>query len=240
MDDAARPPGGVLAYVEPHIEQGPALEAANLPVGVVTAIVGQLRLRVRFKGMAGHAGTTPMALRRDALAAAAEAVLAVERVCAAGPVDLVGTVGRLITPISAFNVILGEAEIGIDVRAATDSTRDAAATAIRHEVEAIAGRRGVAVEIEVAQTLPACPCDPHLVDIMEAAVASVGVSPLRLVSGAGHDAMVLARIAPTAMLFIRCAGGISHNPAEHASAEDADIACRTMLAFIDRLAEEHA
>ena len=240
VNDAVRGPGAVLAYVEPHIEQGPALEAAGLPLGVVTAIVGQARLRVRFQGVAGHAGTTPMPLRHDALAAAAEAVLAVERICAAGPAGLVGTVGRLLTPIAAYNVILGEAEIGVDVRAAADSTRDAAAAAIRREIEAIAARRGVGVEIEVAQALPACPCDAHLADLMEAAVASVGVSPLRLVSGAGHDAMVLARIAPVAMLFIRCAGGISHNPAEHASAADADLACRAMLAFIDRLAGEHA
>jgi allantoate deiminase len=237
VDNAARPAGQVIAYVEPHIEQGPVLEAAGLPVGVVTGIAGQVRLIARFKGQAGHAGTSPMHLRKDALAAAAEAILAIERVCAGGPPDLVGTVGRLIIPKGAFNVILGEAEIGVDVRAASDSVRDAAAAAIQHEIHTLAERRGLAVTVEVAQSLPASPCDPRLVGLMESAVASVGISPLRLVSGAGHDAMALAKIAPTAMLFIRCAGGISHNPAEHASAADADVACRAMLAFIDRLAE---
>jgi allantoate deiminase len=234
----ARKPGQVIAYVEPHIEQGPVLEASDLPVGVVTAIAGQKRLIVRFTGMAGHAGTTPMRLRRDPVAAAAEAILAIERICAEGAPDLVGTVGRVLPSSAAFNVIAGRAEIGVDVRAATDAVRDAAVEIIRREIAATAERRGIGLEIELAQTLPASPCDPRLVALMEDAVRSVGVAPLRMVSGAGHDAMSMAAIAPTAMLFIRCKGGVSHNPAESATAADADIACRALVAFVERLAED--
>jgi allantoate deiminase len=240
VSSIARAPGRVIAYVEPHIEQGPVLEAADLAVGVVTGIAGQLRLTVRFCGVAGHAGTTPMRLRRDALAAAAETITAIERICADGPTDLVGTVGRILTSTSAFNVIAGEAEIGVDIRAATDVVRDAAAETIQREIAEIAARRGVTAEVEQAQMLPASPCDPDLVARMEGAVRSVGVTPHRLVSGAGHDAMTLATLAPTAMLFIRCAGGISHNPAESVTAADADIACRVLVAFVERLAEDLA
>ncbi|HEY2051737.1 MAG TPA: allantoate amidohydrolase [Caulobacteraceae bacterium] len=238
VPSAARRPGQIIAYVEPHIEQGPVLEASGLPVGVVSGIAGQLRLIVRFSGTAGHAGTTPMRLRRDALAAAAEAILAIEAVCARGPADLVGTVGRVLTSSLAFNVIVGGAEIGVDIRAATDPVRDAAADEVRQAVAAIAARRSLDVTIETAQRLPASPCDPRLVAHMTEAVRSVGVEPVTLVSGAGHDAMTMAALAPTAMLFIRCAGGISHNPAESATAADADIACRALTAFIERLAED--
>lgn len=234
----ARAPGEVLAYVEAHIEQGPLLEAAVLPVGVVTGIACQLRLEARFSGAAGHAGTTPMHLRRDALAAAAEAIGVVEAICARGPRDLVGTVGRISASTSAFNVIAGAAEIGIDIRAASEGTRDAAAGAVRAEIEALAARRGVAVRIERLHALPPSPCDPGLIARMEAAVRAVGVEPLTLASGAGHDAMAMARLAPTAMLFIRCAGGVSHNPAEQVTAADADLACQALTAFVEGFAED--
>lgn len=236
----ARAPGEVLAYVEAHIEQGPVLEAADLPVGVVTAIAGQMRLKARFTGTAGHAGTTPMGLRRDALAAAAEAIGTIERICAAGPADLVGTVGRIETSTGAYNVIAGAAEIGIDVRAASDEVRDAAVAEVRAALAALARRRGVGLAVETLQTLPASPCDPGLMARMDAAVAAAGARPMRLVSGAGHDAMIMARLAPMAMLFIRCAGGISHNPAESVTAADVDVGCRTLVAFIERLAEDRA
>ncbi len=240
VPQAARTAGDILAYVEPHIEQGPVLEALALPVGIVTGIAGQLRLVARFTGIAGHAGTTPMHLRRDAMAAAAEAILAVERICGAGGADLVGTVGRVVPSTGAFNVIAGDVELGIDIRAAVDADRDAAARALRREIADIAHRRGVAVTIETAQTLAASPSDPELVAMLEAAVVAAGATPHRLVSGAGHDAMTVAAIAPTAMLFIRCAGGISHNPAEHATASDADTAIRTLIAFVERLGSQHA
>ena len=231
-------PGFALdGYVEAHIEQGPVLEAENLPIGVVTGIAAQLRLKARFTGEAGHAGTTPMRLRRDAVAAAAQAILAVERVCAGGQSDLVGTVGRIITSTSAFNVIAGEAEIGIDVRAGLRSVRDAAAKEIREQLEAIAATRRVGLDFSVVQDLPGCPCDPHLMDLMDQAVEAVGVTPFRLMSGAGHDAMAVVRLAPVAMLFIRCERGLSHNAAEKVAEGDVAVAARALVAFVERLAE---
>ncbi len=232
---ATREPGQVLAYVEAHIEQGPVLEAENLPLGVVTGIAAQLRLKARFKGVAGHAGTTPMHLRRDAVAAAAAAALAVERICAAGPPDLRGTVGRFITSTAAFNVIAGETEIGIDLRAGSAEIRDAAAAEIRAELGAIAEARGVGLDFTVVQDLAACPCDPKLVSLMAEAVEAVGVRPFQLLSGAGHDAMAVAPLAPVAMLFVRCAGGISHNAAEQVEPGDVDMAAHALIAFVERL-----
>ena len=237
IGEAARDPAKVLAYVEAHIEQGPVLEAAGLPIGVVTGIAAQLRLKARFVGEAGHAGTSPMGLRRDAVAGAAEAVLAVEAICRAGPEDLRGTVGRVLPSTQAYNVIVGEAEVGVDLRAATGAVRDAAAKAIRARFEEVAAARGLALQFEVVQDLPASPCDPRLVALMDEAVADVGVRPFQLVSGAGHDAMTMAVLAPSAMLFIRCERGVSHNAAERVASADVDLAVRALIAFIDRLAE---
>ena len=236
---AARAPGEVLAFFEPHIEQGPRLEAEGLAIGVVTAIAAQKRLMVRLTGVAGHAGTTPMALRRDPGPAAAEAMLAVERICAAGSHGLVGTVGRIAALPGAFNVIPGAVEFSLDVRAETASVRDAAVAAITAEIEAIAARRGLGLAIELMQDLPESPCDPALTALLEEAVRTVGVEPLRLPSGAGHDTMVMAGLAPTAMLFIRCKGGVSHNPAEAVQSGDCVLALQAMLAFVDRLERDY-
>jgi allantoate deiminase len=234
---AARRPGEILAYVEAHIEQGPVLEAENLPIGVVTGIAAQLRLKATFKGTAGHAGTSPMHLRRDAVAAAAAAVLAVENICLAGPSDLRGTVGRFRTGAMAYNVIAGEAEIGIDLRAATNAVRDAAAETIKAELESIASARGIGLDFAVVQDLAACPCDPRLTAVMSDAVGAVGVKPFELLSGAGHDALAVSPLAPVAMLFIRCGGGVSHNPAETVNPADVDVAARALVEFIERLGE---
>lgn len=237
---AVRQPGDVIGYIEPHIEQGPVLERLGLPVGIVTGIAGQVRLLSRFEGVAGHAGTTPMHYRQDALAAAAEAVLAVEAICGQGTRDLVGTVGRLSTSSSAFNVIAGAVEIGIDIRAASDHDRDVAAAEVRQALEAISVRRGVTVKFETVQALAASPCDADLVALLEASVEAAGIPAHRLVSGAGHDAMTVAAIAPTVMLFIRSAGGISHNPQERTSPEDAGVAIRSLVNFVLRLAGTHS
>ena len=232
---AARRPDEIVAFLEAHIEQGPVLEAENLPIGIVTAIAAQRRLLCRFVGTAGHAGTTPMGLRRDPGPAAAEAILALERICAAGSHGLVGTVGRMSATPGAFNVIPGAVEISMDVRAETSAVRDEAVGAIVAELEAIAARRTIGLTIEHPQSLPESPCDPTLIALLETAVESVGVAPRRLPSGAGHDAMVMAALCPTAMLFIRCRGGVSHNPAEAVRIDDCEIALRAMLAFIDGL-----
>lgn len=289
VQQAARPREEVFAYLEAHIEQGPVLEAEGLPLGVVTGIAAQLRFEVCVRGRAGHAGTSPMPLRHDALTAAAECVLAVEAVAreaggwdggnargespaargqirddsqphggphgarsgadmdrAAGlaaraasaipaPNDLVATVGRMQVLPGATNVVPGRVLFSLDVRAGDNATRDAGAAAILQRFESIALNRGVNVQAEQVQDLAASPCDPQLIDLLEQAVVAQDIAPRRLVSGAGHDAMVMRALCPTAMLFIRCDGGISHNPAERASAADAGVAVAAMLDFIERL-----
>lgn len=236
---AARKPGSTLAYLEAHIEQGPVLEAEGLAVGTVTGIAAQLRYQVEVKGLAGHAGTTTMALRRDALAGAANMVLAIERIARDNASDLVATVGQLAVAPGAANVIAGTASFTIDVRSADADRRNRAAEAMLDEIRAIADRRGLDFAIERIHDLPASPCDPHLMDLLDEATAAAGQPVRRLVSGAGHDAMVMAALCPTAMLFIRCRDGISHNPAEHVDPADADTALRVMLGFIERLGERH-
>ena len=231
---AARPRGSVLAYLETHIEQGPVLEAEGLPVGIVTGIAAQLRYRLTLTGMAGHAGTTTMALRHDALAAAAEVVLAAERV-ARGADGLVATVGQLAVKPGAANVIPGRVTLSLDVRSLDAQQRDSAAAAILAEARVAAERRGVALVVEQVNDLAASHCDPGLRALLADAVAATGTTPFHLPSGAGHDAMILAALCPTAMLFVRCRGGISHNPAEHVEPADAEVALRSMLGFIDRL-----
>ncbi len=238
--DARRKSGDILAYLETHIEQGPVLEAEGLAVGTVTSIAAQLRLRATFKGMAGHAGTTPMRLRQDALAAAAEAILAVERIATEGGGDLVGTVCRIVPLTGAFNVIVGAFEIGIDLRAGDRAVRDAASVKVRAELEAIAQRRGLNLEIVQVQDLAGCPCDPRLSDLLGGALESLGLPDYRLLSGAGHDAMVLSDLAPVAMLFIRTPGGISHYAAESVDPADAGVAAAAMNAFVEALAAERA
>jgi len=232
----ARHPGA-LAYLEAHIEQGPVLEADGLALGVVTGIAAQLRFAVVVKGLAGHAGTSSMPLRRDALAGAAEMVLAIETIAQADASDLVATVGRLEALPGAANVIPGEVRLTIDVRSGDAARRDRAAEAILAALPVIAERRGLSLSVEQVHDLPASPCDPALMDLLEAALVAQGHPARRLVSGAGHDAMILASLAPTAMLFIRCRDGISHNPAEDVTPADADAALAVMLGFITRLGD---
>ncbi len=227
---AARRPGDLHAYVELHIEQGPRLEAEGLPVGVVTAIAGFTRLQVEIAGMAGHAGTVPMAGRRDALAAAAECVLAVERRGSAA--GLVATVGKLEAAPGAINVIPGLARFSVDLRSADDALREAAIAELAAEFGAVAAQRGVALEIRGTQSSRAAACAPWLMEQFAAAVRAEGVREFRLMSGAGHDGMAMIRIADIGMLFVRCARGISHNPAEAIAADDAEIGARVLLRFI--------
>jgi allantoate deiminase len=232
LAEVKKQPGDVLAYAELHIEQGPVLEAEGLPVGVVTAINGFSRLRATLSGMAGHAGTVPMRLRRDALAAAAECVLMVERVAARDP-ELVATVGRIEASPGAINVIPGKVVFTVDVRAPRDELRHACVSEIRREITAICQKRKLLVEIENLQELGVAPCAAWLMAQLERAVADEGLRVRRLPSGAGHDGMALKAVADIAMLFVRCRGGISHNPAESISAEDADAGARVLLRFIE-------
>jgi allantoate deiminase len=221
----------VLAYAELHIEQGPVLEAESLPVGVVTAINGFSRLRVTLRGEAGHAGTVPMPLRRDALAAAAACVVMVERVARSVP-ELVGTVGRIEAKPGAINVIPGEVQFTVDLRAPLDSVRQEALAEVKSEIARIAAARKVEARIESLQDFGSSACAPWLMRQLERAVEARGVRVRRLPSGAGHDGMAIKAIADIAMLFVRCKGGISHNPAESITEEDAAIGAGVLFDFI--------
>lgn len=235
LSEAARGPGDILGYLELHIEQGPALERAGLPVGIVTAISGATRLAVTLAGEAGHAGTVAMAGRRDALAGAAECILAVERRCGA-QADLVGTVGRIAAHPGAVNVIPGEARFTLDLRAPDDGLRNAALADIEAAWREIAQRRGLRLQSECTHEAAAVPCDAALTAVVAAAVGAEGHRLLSLPSGAGHDGMAIAAIAPIAMIFVRCRGGISHNPAEFASLPDIEAGARVLLRTLRSLA----
>jgi allantoate deiminase len=181
-----------------------------------------------------------MPLRRDALAGAAEMVLTIEDIARADGSDLVATVGKLEAIPGAANVIPGEVRFTIDVRSGDAVRRDRAAQDILARLEQIASKRSLVLDLALVHDLPASPCDPALMDLMDAAMVEAGQPVRRLVSGAGHDAMVMAALCPTAMLFIRCKDGVSHNPAEHVEPADADAALRVMLGFIDRLGDSFA
>ncbi len=230
---AARKRGELHAYVELHIEQGPVLEQQNLPVGVVTAISGATRLTATLSGMAGHAGTVPMALRRDALAGAAECIVAVEQFCKAESAGLVGTVGIINAMPGAGNVIPGRVSFTLDIRAPEDQHRKQAVAAIVQRIEGIAKQRGLALQIDVTHENRTVPCAPWLKAQMAEAVAAEGYGVFELPSGAGHDGMAMIDISDVAMLFVRCRGGISHNPAEHVEPADADAGARVLLRFIE-------
>ena len=233
VDDASYSPDDVAAYVEVHIEQGPVLEAEDLPVGVVTSIAGAVRLRVEVMGRAGHAGTVPMNLRRDALAAASEAVIAIERICIDTP-GTVGTVGMLRTVSGAVNVIPGVVEFTIDVRGENDDRRQVALDRIDEALAEIASRRGVLFDCVPTHETGARPCSPWLMRRLGEAIEAQGFEVRRLPSGAGHDAMAMAHLTDIGMLFVRCRDGISHHPAESMTPEDAEVAARVLLRFLER------
>ncbi len=231
IDDARIDPTALAAYVEVHIEQGPVLLGRGAPLGVVTSIAGGSRHLVTVCGAAGHAGTVPMAMRHDALAAAAEMVLAVEK-CAAGE-GAVGTVGMLEVRDGTGNVIPGEVQFTVDIRAPRDELRLRTEEAVFARFEAIAARRGIAIERSKRHEVRAVPCAEWLQDRLAASVRRSGAEPIHLPSGAGHDAMILAELADVGMLFVRCgAGGASHNPAETVGADDARLACDALLDFL--------
>jgi allantoate deiminase len=228
IDEARRRPGDFRAYLELHIEQGPVLESLGLPLGTVTAFAGQTRGGVIVRGAAGHAGTVPMALRRDALAAASEAVLAVEQV-ARGAEEVVATVGELTVVPGAGNVIPGEVRFTLDLRSRDDRRRIAALDTFGGWLGTMAGRRGIAVELNVGSDTSALSCDPALVATIDRACKAVQGRSVPLVSGAGHDAVALARLCRVGMIFVRCKGGISHNPAESVSEADAGAGFAALL-----------
>lgn len=229
----------LLGYVEVHIEQGPVLEKHNLSVGVVSAIAGQNRFKLTWTGKAGHAGTTPMALRRDALAAAAEFTLGVEAI-AKRTRGVVATVGSLMVAPGAANVIPGQVVHTLDVRHADDRIRRQALMAIGRLATQIATRRRVTRTWQRTQENAATPCSAVLTAKLERSVKSVQGKSLSLVSGAGHDGVVMASLCPIAMLFVRCRDGLSHHPDEYASPKDLGVALQVMIDFLQKLAtDEH-
>jgi allantoate deiminase len=222
-------------YVEVHIEQGPVLESKGEPLGIVTGIVGQVRLRVTVTGEAGHAGTVPMNLRHDAYAGAAEMALALEKIAREHPEDgMVGTVGRIEAVPGAVNIIPGRVLFTVDLRSLTDALRVAATEHFVAEAARIAKARGLTVSIEPFHEIATAHCAPALQDALAASVTELGHTPIRLPSGAGHDAQVMARLCPAAMLFVRCRGGVSHNPAEFTSVADMGLAIAALTKFIER------
>lgn len=232
LPSAVYDPTKVLGFVEIHSEQGPRLAAANAAVGVVSAIAGASRARIRFSGRAGHAGTTPMDLRRDALTGAADFVLEVER-RARETAELVGTVGQLQVGPGAGNVIPGEAILSLDLRHIDDRVRHAALASLKHEATALANRRDLGLAWHDLMDQPAVAMDRELSERLKRSAGAVPVVP----SGAGHDAMIVGSFVPSAMLFVRSPNGISHHPDEQVLEQDVAVALRVLRSFVTTLAD---
>lgn len=221
---AARRPEEIAAYLELHIEQGPCLEQEGLALGVVEAINGARRLNCRFTGEAGHAGTVPMSHRKDALAAAAEWMVRVETLTREQGGNRVATVGTLRCAPGAVNVIPGDVTLTLDIRGPHDQPLDALLDTLLKEAQAIASRRQLRFSAEEFYRIAATACDSGLQEVLSEAVQAVQGRSLTLPSGAGHDAIAMAERWPSAMLFVRCKGGISHHPAESVTADDVALA----------------
>jgi allantoate deiminase len=221
----------LLGYCEVHIEQGPVLEARNLPVGVVSAIAGQNRISVSFTGEAGHAGTVPMSLRRDALCAAAEFVLAVETLARSLP-GSVATVGQVKVQPGASNVIPGQVALSLDVRHQDNAMRELACHQLEELAREICVERDVSLDWQLLQEHQTVPCAPRLSRLLAQAIEQMGYPLLSLPSGAGHDAVTLSNLTNIAMLFVRCRGGISHHPSESVTAEDVEVAIKVLERFL--------
>lgn len=232
---AEREKAAFSAYLELHIEQGPVLEQADLPLGVVTAINGARRLTCRFTGEAGHAGTVPMSHRRDALTAAAQWITFVEQQTRKSGPEQVATVGTLQCEPGAVNVIPGSVTLTLDIRSPNDEQREALLTALLDEAGRIADERGLSFSHDIFYSIAATPCDTALRDVLADAVSEVQGRALLLPSGAGHDAIAIAERWPSAMLFVRCDRGISHHPAESVLVEDVAQALRAYSAAVRKL-----
>jgi allantoate deiminase len=234
ISKAAYRAGEAAAYVEVHIEQGPVLETRNQPLGVVTAIIGQTYLNIEFLGEAGHAGTVPMMLRRDALAGAAEAMLLGEQLARETKGEVVATVGRMTVAPGASNVIPGNVVLIFDIRSGSEAARMRLAEALKSGAREIAERRHLGLTVTSTREVATTPCHPAIQDGFAEAIRALGAEPLRLGSGAGHDGQAMAKLCPIGMLFVRCGGGISHNPMEFASPRDLGLAVAALIGFIER------
>jgi len=227
----ARDPSKILGFVEVHIEQGPVLEAARTPVGSVVAIAGVERHGLTLRGKAGHAGTTPMAARQDALIGAAEFILELDRLCRSTN-DLVGTVGTIVAEPNAINVIPETVRLGFELRSARSATRLAARFQLRAAAERIARIRGLLLELVLNYERDGVECAPCLVDALSSAIERCGYKPLRLNSGAGHDGLAMGSLCDVGMLFVRCRNGLSHHPDESAAPDDIDAAGAVLIEFL--------
>jgi allantoate deiminase len=227
----------VFAYLEFHIEQGPVLETEEASLGIVEALVGQTRMQFIFDGQANHAGTTPMHLRHDAMAAAARWIVAVEEY-AFSHKGLVATVGKLEASPGAGNVIAGRVKASLDVRHTEDETRHAAVTALIDSATSIAAERSIKITTRTELEQPAVPLDPHLTTLLHNAAAKAGFPNRKMTSGAGHDAMILAPTIPSAMLFLRSPGGLSHHPDEAVLPQDIEAALATAMEFLAQLSDD--
>ena len=237
IGEAARTPESLVGYLECHIEQGPRLERADRALGVVSAIAAAERRMISFRGEARHCAT-PWELRHDALLGASEAILAIDRV--AQERDSPATVGRIRVEPDAVNVIPGFAEFSLDLRDATASGRDATWGVIRHELQRIAVERGLDLDVASTHVAPEAPCAPHLREVVHAGIVATGdADPVDLLSIAGHDAMAVAAVTDIGMLFMRCAGGISHHADESVTVEDVALAIDAFEAAVRELAARH-
>ena len=237
MGEARRNRQDIIAYLEAHIEQGPVLEHADAPLAAVSAIAGIQRFYICVQGQAGHAGTVPLSMRHDALAAACEMVLGIEALARAHVDDFVATVGKIEARPGAVNVIPGSASLSVEIRSADAQCLERAFLQVKDLVGSIAGRRHVGWEVQDHQTFAPAPCDGRLVDLLRSGIRAEGMPEHVLVSGAGHDAMMMTDWVPTAMLFLRSPGGISHHPDESVIVADVQAAFAVMVNFITRLPE---
>jgi allantoate deiminase len=240
--DPAQLPAALLsrdafAYLEFHIEQGPILESEEASLGIVQALVGQTRMQLVFEGQANHAGTTPMHLRHDAMAAAAEWIAAVEAY-ADSQEGVVATVGKLEAFPGAGNVIAGKVKASLDLRHADDKTRHSAVEALTQLAKTAATRQGVTLTLRTEMEQSAVPLDPHLTALLQSAAANAGFPSSKMTSGAGHDAMILAPTIPSAMLFLRSPGGLSHHPDEAVLPQDVEAALATAMEFLALLSDD--
>lgn len=237
IGEARRQEGEIIAYLEAHIEQGPVLEHKNAPLAAVSAIAGIQRFYIRVQGQAGHAGTVPLQMRHDALAAVCEMVLGIEALAREYAEDFVATVGKIEAQPGAVNVIPGRAGMSVEIRSADAFCLEQAFVQVKERVAAIALQRGVEWEVQDYQKFPPAPCDERLVSLLRSGIKDMGLPDHVLVSGAGHDAMMMTDWVPTAMLFLRSPGGISHHPDESVIVADVQAAFDVMVNFVTRLPE---
>ena len=241
LADEAYLPGSTIGYLEVHIEQGPVLDQAARPLGVVSAIASQGRYRISIKGEAGHAGTVPMDIRHDALAAAAQVMLTIEEIALKhAKASCVATVGEIKAMPGAGNVIPGLVEFSLDLRAATDEARTTAFEAIRYRLRNIGAKRGVLVSVETMHEKPVATCAPRLKTAIAGAIErTTGKKPIALMSGAGHDGQAMISLTDIGMIFVRCRAGISHNPLEYVEPEDLGTAVEALVGTIELIATDY-